>query len=118
LIPFNDQVYYDSRKTLALKRDEVLPISDNLGLHPLMWHVHSLFDAGTCAIVQSVGYPDQDRSHFRSTDIWHSASNANQSLSTGWTGRYIESLHPEYPTTLPQAPFAIQVSSSTTLLIQ
>jgi uncharacterized protein (DUF1501 family) len=118
VVPFNDSAYYNARKTLSLKKTDTLKITDDLGLHTSMPEMLSLFNAGECAIVQSVGYPNQDRSHFRSTDIWNSASNADQMLYTGWLGRYLEKVHPEYPTTLPTSPFAIQISSSVSLALQ
>ena len=78
LIPYTDPVYYNARPTLAIRREDVLSISPNLGFNPVMGGVHALFNDGRCAAVQSVGYADQDRSHFRSTDIWHSASTSAQ----------------------------------------
>jgi len=119
VVPIHDQRYYDARKTIALAEGSTLKIGDGaVGLHGSMEHVAGLYNAGQCAIVQSVGYPDQDRSHFRSTDIWHTASDADTVLHTGWLGRYLEKDHPEYPATLPTAPFAIQVASSATLMLQ
>src|SRR5262249_40142597 len=118
VVPYTDQRYYDARTVLGVKESSVLPIAADAGFYNVIPEIHGLYQSGTCAIVQNVGYPNQDRSHFRSTDIWHSASNANEVISTGWTGRYLESIHPEYPNTLPDAPFAVQISSSTTLLIQ
>ncbi len=118
VVPITDARYYSARPLLAVKQADTLAIAPDAGLHKLVPEIRSLYADGQCAIVQNVGYPNQDRSHFRSTDIWHSASNANEVISTGWTGRYLESIHPEYPGTLPDAPFAVQISSSTTLLIQ
>jgi uncharacterized protein (DUF1501 family) len=118
IIPVDDAAYYNARQTLAIAKSQTLPIATGLGLHPSMTGVRALYDRGECAIVQSVGYEDQDRSHFRSTDIWHTGSDAAEILYTGWLGRYLETIHPEYPTTLPVAPFAIQIASSVTLALQ
>jgi uncharacterized protein (DUF1501 family) len=118
VIPFNHQKYYDERPVLSIKKPNQLPLTDELALHPSIPQIQSMYRDGTCAIIGNVGYPDQDRSHFRSSDIWHSASDASQNLTTGWTGRYLDIMHPEYPASIPLSPFAIQVSSSTTLLIQ
>ncbi len=118
VIPVNDDLYYQARTVLGIKKSDALSINSDFSLHPSLATVRNLFQDGRCAIVQNVGYPEPDRSHFRSTDIWHSASNAREVISTGWTGRYLETIHPEYPATLPSAPFAVQVSNSTTLLIQ
>src|SRR5688500_16993059 len=69
LIPIDDPAYYNARTNIAIAKTDALRIGDGVGLHPAMTAVRDMFDAGECAIVQSVGYPDQDRSHFRSTDI-------------------------------------------------
>ncbi|MBS1912557.1 MAG: DUF1501 domain-containing protein [Bacteroidetes bacterium] len=118
VIPVNDQKYFDARPTIAIKKADALAISDGLALHPSMTGVQQIFNGGDCAIVSSVGYPAQDRSHFRSTDIWHTASPADVIWHTGWLGRYLEALHPEYPATLPTAPFAMQIGTSASLAFQ
>jgi uncharacterized protein (DUF1501 family) len=118
IVPVDDAAYYNARQTLSIAKSQTLPIAAGLGLHPSLAPVRELYDRGECAIIQSVGYPDQDRSHFRSTDIWHTASDAAEVLYTGWLGRYLETIHPEYPSTLPRAPFAIQIASSVTLALQ
>jgi uncharacterized protein (DUF1501 family) len=118
VIPVNDQHYYDARPTIAIAKNQALAISDGLALHSSLGPIQTLFNNGDAAVIESVGYPDQDRSHFRSTDIWHTASDASVVLHTGWLGRYLERLHPEYPQTLPTAPFAMQIGSSTTLALQ
>ncbi len=118
VVPVNDQRYHDARPSIRLSAGETLPITDGLAFHNAMSGLHGLFNSGQCAVVQSVGYPNQDRSHFRSTDIWHTASDADEIWHTGWLGRYLERSHPEYPGTLPNAPFAMQVGSSATLALQ
>ncbi|MEO5929893.1 MAG: DUF1501 domain-containing protein [Candidatus Kapaibacterium sp.] len=118
VIPINDQHYYDARPSIAIKKSDALPISGGLGLNGVMTDIQSLYNNGQCAIIESVGYPDQDRSHFRSTDIWNTASDSNVVLHTGWMGRYLENSHPEYPGILPTAPFAMQIGSSATLALQ
>lgn len=117
VVPFQDQVYYDSRRDLQLTQEQTLPISDSLGLHGSMAGIHGLFNEGNAAVLTNVGYPDQNRSHFRSTDIWHTASDAEEVLFTGWLGRYLQRVHPNYPSTLPEAPFALQISTSTSLAL-
>ncbi len=118
VVPVNDSRYHQARPNIGMSVAETLPITDGLALHPQLAQVKSLFDQGDCAIVSSVGYPDQNRSHFRSTDIWHTASDADEIVTTGWLGRYLERVHPEYPGTLPASPFAIQIASSATLALQ
>ncbi len=117
VVPYQDPNYYNARPALNIRENTVLPLGDGLGLHNAMSGISGLFDDGNCAIINNVGYPEQNRSHFRSTDIWHTASEAEEILFTGWLGRYLQAVHPEYPATLPTAPFALQISSSTSLAL-
>lgn len=103
------------RSNILIPENEVLSISDNLGLHPVMSQAKTLFDQGKMGLIQSVGYPNQNRSHFRSTDIWTSGSPADEHWTTGWIGRYLESMHAGYPEGYPSEqfpdPFAITMGS-------
>lgn len=91
VIPYRNDIYYQQRPTLAVQKSEVLQVSDQLGLNPVLSPLQSLYDDGLLSIVNNVGYPNPDRSHFRSMDIWHTASESNEYLSTGWLGRYLDS---------------------------
>ena len=92
IIPYQNDLYYKSRPTLAIKPTEgILTMNDELGLHPAMRGLKGLYDQGQLAVLNSVGYPNPDRSHFRSMDIWQTGSAADQNLSTGWLGRYLDS---------------------------
>lgn len=91
VVPFNNDIYYEMRPKLSISKGKVLQLNDELGLHPAMTGIRSLFDDGKLSIVNNVGYPNPDRSHFRSLDIWHSASNSDEFLTTGWLGRYMDS---------------------------
>lgn len=88
-------------------------------LHPSMTHLRSLFNEGKVNIVQNVGYPDQDYSHFRSTDIWMTASDSDEHLETGWLARYLQGEYPGFPTGYPNAdmpdPLAIEIGSVSSL---
>jgi uncharacterized protein (DUF1501 family) len=90
VIPYRNDVYYRERPGLGIKREDALAITDEAGLHPSLAHFRALHDAGNLAILNSVGYPNPDRSHFRSMDIWQSASRSNEILDTGWIGRYLD----------------------------
>ena len=90
IIPTRNDVYYQLRPRLAIKRDQALTLTDEVGIHPTLVGFKSLYDSGELAILNSVGYPNPDRSHFRSLDIWHSASAANEYINTGWLGRYLD----------------------------
>ncbi len=90
VIPVRNDIYYRSRPTLGLKQDKALLLTDEVGLHPGLSSFKSLYDEGNLGILNSVGYPDPDRSHFRSMDIWQSASQSNEVWQTGWLGRYLD----------------------------
>lgn len=89
VIPYGNGLYYDARPKLAVPPTDVLVLNDQLGLHPKCTSLKRLYDAGRVAIVQGVGYPNANRSHFRSTDIWMTA-NPDTVEKTGWLGRYLD----------------------------
>ena len=90
LIPYGDSVYYKARPGIGIPKNQVLRINDHVGLHPRLSGLKELYDEGNLAIVQGVGYPQTDRSHFRSMDIWQSAQPLNQAPRDGWLGRALE----------------------------
>jgi uncharacterized protein (DUF1501 family) len=90
VVPFHNDLYYRNRPNLAIKKSDVLKLNDELGFNPAMSGLKSLYDDGLVSIVNNVGYPNPDRSHFRSMDIWHTASNSNEYWRTGWLGRYLD----------------------------
>lgn len=96
LIPYRDTAYYSRRPTLAIPAGNVLqigtdPAGTELGLHPRLTSVKSLFDMGALAIVQRTGYLNSSRSHFQGLDIWGTANPASPQ-GTGWLGRYLDTL--------------------------
>ncbi len=90
VIPYNNDIYYKLRKNLSIKKESVLPLEKDLGLNPAMVALKQLYDEGYLCVINNVGYPNPDRSHFRSMDIWQSASGSNEYLNTGWIGRYLD----------------------------
>ncbi len=90
VVPYRNDIYYRERPVLAIGKDKVLPLTDELGLHPAMAGVRELYDQGLVTIINGVGYPQPDRSHFRSMDIWQTASGSDEYLGTGWLGRYLD----------------------------
>ncbi len=115
VVPINNPQYYEGRPTIAIPKNKTLRINDDLGWHPAMKGFRGLYDQGQLAIVQGVSYPNPDRSHFRGTDIWLTATDADVLGSTGWVGRYLQTLAPGYPTELPAHPLAIQIGTQTSL---
>ena len=93
VIPYGDGQYYDYRPNTGIAEDQVLDIDGSFGFHPAMGPVKDLYDSGNVAIIQGIGYPEPDRSHFRSMDIWHTAEPTKFS-SEGWLGRAIRVLDP------------------------
>ena len=90
VIPFTDDLYYKLRPSLAIPKTQILPIGNELGLHPKLLALKDMYDNGELAVVENVGYPEPDRSHFRSMDIWHSASDSNEYVQSGWIGRILD----------------------------
>lgn len=90
VIPVRNDVYYKSRPKLGIEKNRSLLLTEEAGLNPALAAFKELYDDGQLGIMNSVGYPNPDRSHFRSMDIWQSASNSNEYLNTGWIGRYLD----------------------------
>jgi len=85
-----NDLYYSNRPRLAIQRTDALALTDEAAIHPSLTVFKELYDEGSLGIYNSVGYPNPDKSHFRSMDIWHTASNSNQYWNTGWLGRYLD----------------------------
>jgi uncharacterized protein (DUF1501 family) len=90
VIPVSNDLYYKARPKLGIAKNNALLLTDEVGLNPALTGFKELYDDGSLGILNSVGYPNPDRSHFRSMDIWHSASDSNQYVNTGWLGRYLD----------------------------
>ena len=89
VIPYADGAYYDARGELAVNPEAMLPLNDRLALHPSLGPLKALYDRGRLAIVEGVGYPNPNRSHFRSMEIWHAAS-TDSNVRDGWLGRLLD----------------------------
>ncbi|MFN8890014.1 MAG: DUF1501 domain-containing protein [Cyclobacteriaceae bacterium] len=90
IVPYRNDVYYQLRPQLAIAGKQVIEVADELGFHPSLAPLRSLYDQGYMTIINNVGYPNPDRSHFRSMDIWNTGSSATEYLRTGWLGRYLD----------------------------
>ena len=90
IIPYTNDIYYKKRPGISVPKNELIKVTDELGFHQSLAPLKNLYDQGYLSIINNVGYPNPNRSHFRSTDIWQTASDASQYLDTGWLGRYIE----------------------------
>ena len=90
VIPVRNDIYYRSRPSLSITKEKALTLNDDAGLHPSLTNLKALYDEGNMAILNNVGYPNPDRSHFRSMDIWQTASGSDEVLNSGWLGRYLD----------------------------
>ena len=91
VIPFGNDLYYKARPTIGIPKGSTLKLNDQIGLHPSLAPLKAEFDAGHMAILQNTGYPNPNRSHFRSMEIWHTAADSDgPSLVNGWLGRYFD----------------------------
>ncbi len=91
VVPYGNDIYYQKRNGIGIKPEEVIKLNDMQGLNPNLAALREIYDQGWMSIINDVGYPNPDRSHFRSMDIWQTGSDSNQFLSTGWIGRYLDS---------------------------
>lgn len=90
VIPYTNDIYYNNRPTISQKGNQLLNLNNELALHPNLAPIKNLYDEGYLSIINNVGYPNPNRSHFRSTDIWQTASGSNEYINSGWLGRYLD----------------------------
>jgi len=88
IVPIRNDIYFRERQTIAV--NNALALKDEAGIHPALPFFKTLYDRGELAVLNNVGYPDPNKSHFRSMDIWHSASRSDAYLESGWIGRYLD----------------------------
>lgn len=116
IIPYQDSQYYVKRPVIGIPSSTVLNIpGSTMGLHPSLTELKNLLIDGKLAVVQNVGYPNPNFSHFRATDIWHTASDSNSTLTTGWLGRYLHEEYPNFPNQNPPDPMSIQIGTNADL---
>jgi uncharacterized protein (DUF1501 family) len=90
VVPYEDDHYYRARGGIGIAPQKIIRLNDYLGLNPEMEAIRHLYDDGQMTILNSVGYPNPNRSHFRAMDIWHTGSNAHEYWDSGWLGRYLD----------------------------
>ncbi len=116
--------YYNARPHIYIKENQVIPLTgiSHVGLHPAMEAMREMHEEGKLSIIQNVGYPQPNFSHFRATDIWQTGSGAEQVLNTGWIGRYLHYEFPNYPFDFPNPdmlhPLAIEIGYSSSVTMQ
>jgi uncharacterized protein (DUF1501 family) len=90
VIPVRNDLYYKARPKLGIDKTSALLLNDEVGIHPALSSFKDLYNNGSLGILNNVGYPNPDRSHFRSMDIWQSGSKSDEYVYTGWLGRYLD----------------------------
>jgi uncharacterized protein (DUF1501 family) len=90
VVPYSNDFYHNARPKIGLSADKILKLNDDIAFHGAMGGFKNLYDSGNLAVVQGVGYPNPNRSHFRSTEIWQTASDSDKIEKYGWLGRYFD----------------------------
>ncbi len=116
VIPFRNDIYYKDRPQIAIPTNEVVKLSDEQGLNPALSPLKKLYEEGELTIINNVGYPNPNRSHFRSMDIWQTGSSSDEYLSTGWLGRYLDDIHSKNKNTVPH--FALEMDDTLSLALK
>ncbi|MFL1010708.1 DUF1501 domain-containing protein [Flavisericum labens] len=111
VVPFRNDLYYKERPTLGISQKDIIKLNDDVGLHSSLTPLKRLYDKGYLSIINNVGYPNPNRSHFRSMDIWQTASDSNEYLQSGWIGRFLD----EYG---KQPHLAIEIDESLSLAMK
>ena len=89
-IPFDNPLYYENRPSIGIGKQQIINAINGMGFHPALKDLATISQEGNLSIIQNVGYPEPNRSHFRSIEIWQTASNSQQYLDDGWLGRFLE----------------------------
>lgn len=118
IIPISDLRYYAARPKLAIAAEDAILLDNDTAFHPNMQALKDLFDDGKMAIIQGVGYPNANLSHFRSGDIWATGSPSDDYWQTGWLGRLFAQEYPNLPDGAPVHPIAVQMGSANILEFQ
>jgi uncharacterized protein (DUF1501 family) len=90
VVPYSNDFYHNARPKIGLSADKILKVTGDIGFHGALGGFKNLYDSGNLAVVQGVGYPNPNRSHFRSTEIWQTASDSEKVEKYGWLGRYFD----------------------------
>ncbi|HIN06604.1 MAG TPA: DUF1501 domain-containing protein [Dehalococcoidia bacterium] len=93
IVPYDNPIYYENRPSLGIPVEDVMPINGDFGFNPAMKPIWDLYNQGKVAVINGIGYPNPNRSHFRSMDIWHTCE-PDQVGTEGWLGRVIRDLDP------------------------
>ncbi|MBL7785738.1 MAG: DUF1501 domain-containing protein [Chitinophagales bacterium] len=116
IIPRGNDIYYAARPTLAIPEYNLFAMNDDFGMPNTMLPLQAMWNEGKMAVVHNVAYPNQNLSHFRSSDIWATASDEDVMLRTGWIGRFLENNYPAYTLAPPENPIGLQIGVQSNIL--
>jgi uncharacterized protein (DUF1501 family) len=89
-IPYENPLYFENRPTIGIEKSKILVTKNGMGFHPALKDFDTILQEGNLSVIQNVGYPNPNRSHFRSQEIWQTACDSNQFLDYGWLGRFLD----------------------------
>ncbi|WP_412069387.1 DUF1501 domain-containing protein [Rubrivirga sp. IMCC43871] len=118
VVPYTSDAYYRRRPQIGQAQSSLMTLDGDYGLNGAMSSLDTMWGDGDLAVVHSAGYPNHSRSHFRSTDIWASASDANEQRTDGWTGRYVDRAFPGHIADPLPYPVAIRIGGASSLLVR
>ncbi len=118
IVPIEDDIYYNAREELSISKNSAVKLTDTAGMHPSMSPLETLWNDGKMGVIQNVGYPGGDLSHFRSTDIWLTGSAHDEYLDTGWIGRHLDQQKPDFQENPTDFPLAVQIGGASSLLFK
>ena len=115
IVPVNNDLYYQQRPNLAIAKEDTISLDAERGLNQALTDLYPFISDGRAAIIEGVGYPSPSLSHFRSTDIWMSASDGDTFITNGWAGRSLEELYPGFGEPPSPFPLGVQLGGSSFL---
>jgi uncharacterized protein (DUF1501 family) len=115
IIPVENDIYYQKRPTIGIRKQDSILLNDSIGMHPAMSNLEPFWGQGNMAVINNVGYSDTNRSHSRATDIWTTGSGSNNIENTGWAGRYLVEDNPDFIVNPPEFPLGVRIGGSASL---
>lgn len=115
IIPVENDIYYQKRPTIGIRKENSILLSDEIGMHPAMGNLEPLWGDGNMAVINNVGYADTNRSHARATDIWTTGSGSNNVENSGWAGRFLVEDNPDFIMNPPEFPLGVRIGGSATV---
>jgi len=115
IIPVTNDIYYQKRPTIGIRKQDAISLSEDIGMHPAMNSLEPFWGEGNMAVIHNVGYSNTNRSHARATNIWTTGSGSNSNQNTGWAGRFLVEDNPDFIVNPPEYPLGVRIGGSPTL---